>query len=244
MAKPLGRYKAITFDCYGTLIDWETGIWDAGQNLLKYNKCDTINRDLFLKEFADWETKFEAENPTTLYPSILAQVHKNIAIKYNLITSKKMDETFGNSVPHWPAFCDSSEALRRLQNHAKLFVLSNVDRASFQTSNLKLGIEFEAVFTAEEIGSYKPNTENFRYLINSLKEDFNIQPSEILHTAQSLHHDLIESAALGLDTAWIDRQRLSNGGKWGATSFVREKISPNYLFFSMSEMVTHFLDLS
>ena len=238
MSKPFSKYKAISFDCYGTLIDWETGIWDAAQALLMKNKCTSINRDLLLQEFAVWETKFESAYPKMPYPNLLSNIHENIAQKYQLISTQSMDTAFGASVPHWPAFYDTAEALRRLKNRTELFILSNVDRKSFHASNLKLGVEFTAVYTAEEIGSYKPN---FLYMIESLEKGYGIQRHEILHTAQSLHHDIVEAKAQGLNTAWIDRQQLSTGGKWGATALIEATVNPDYLFFNMSEMVDSFL---
>ena len=121
-------------------------------------------------------------------------------------------------------------------------ILSNVDRNSFSHSNKKLGIEFDAVYTAEDIGTYKPNPNNFSYMINNLRKTFNIKIDEILHVAQSMHHDLVEAKNHGLDTAWIDRQGLSRGGEWGATAKVSYLAEPDFLFFSMSEMVAAFQD--
>lgn len=244
MVNALNKYKAISFDCYGTLIDWETGIWDAAQILLMKNLSAKIDKDLFLTEFAYWETELEKQNPAMPYPELLTEVHKSIAKKYSLAASSELSAAFGHSVSNWPAFGDTADSLRKLQTRVKLFILSNVDRESFAKSNTKLGVEFADIYTAEDIGSYKPNPQNFVHMITKLKNDHGIKRTEILHTAQSLHHDLLQAEKHGLDTAWIDRQRLSKGGKWGATAEIKETVDPNFVFFSMSEMVNSFLNLN
>jgi 2-haloacid dehalogenase len=236
--KRLSDYKAMSFDCYGTLIDWETGIWNAGQPLLTANKSNTITRDTFLKTFANAETYQEATTPKMIYPDLLNMVHKSIAKTFSLTTNNQMDLIFGQSVGNWPEFTDSKKALEFLKKNTKLIILSNVDQKSFKASNQKLSAEFDAVYTAEDIGSYKPNPNNFSYMIQRLKKDFKIQLHEILHVAQSMHHDLVEARKQGLDIAWIDRQKLSTGGDWGATAKVPKLVDPEFLFFSMSEMVT------
>ena len=115
-------------------------------------------------------------------------------------------------------------------------ILSNIDRDSFAASNRKLGVAFDAVYTAEDIGSYKPSPANFRYLLRRLRDEFRVAPERILHTAQSLYHDHAPARACGLASAWIDRQRLSQGGSWGATTALDEQPKIDYLFFSMAEM--------
>ena len=236
--KRLSDYKAMSFDCYGTLIDWETGIWNAGQPLLKVNKSSAMARNTFLKTFASAETYQEAATPEMIYPELLNKVHQSIAKTFSFATNDQMDLVFGGSVRDWPEFPDSKNALKFLKKKMKLIILSNVDQKSFKASSQKLGIKFDAVYTAEDIGSYKPNPGNFSYMIHQLKKDFKIQLHEVLHVAQSMHHDLVEAQKQGLDIAWIDRQKLSTGGNWGATAKVPMLVDPEFLFFSMSEMVT------
>jgi 2-haloacid dehalogenase len=236
MPRPLTAYRALTFDCYGTLIDWESGIWDAGQPLLMANRCGDIDRETFLRAFAVAETTQERETPGMLYPDLLTRVHTTLAREFELKTTADLDRAFGASVPHWPAFPDTADALRVLKKHFKLVILSNVNRDGFAASNRKLGVAFDAVYTAEDVGSYKPNPANFRYLMDHLEADLGIKPEGILHTAQSMHHDHVQAAAHGLATAWIDRQRLSEGGNWGATAEVANRPSTDFLYFSMGEM--------
>ncbi|NCF27235.1 MAG: HAD hydrolase-like protein [Gammaproteobacteria bacterium] len=232
----LTDFKVLTFDCYGTLIDWETGIWDALQPLLMHNGCESVTRDVALQAFGMFETRQESETPDMLYPEVLTRVHPAIAGHFGLDTTSELDEVFGRSVALWPAFTDTADALRILKRHYQLVILSNIDRDGFAASNRKLGVEFDAIYTAQDIGSYKPNAANFEYLLSHLRDDLGLQSTDVLHTAQSLHHDHVPAKAHGLANAWIDRQRLSEGGHWGATAAVDEHPDTDFLYFSMMEM--------
>ncbi len=236
MNRPLTDFKALAFDCYGTLIDWETGIWDALQPLLMHNACNSVTRKSALETFARFETRQERETPDMRYPELLVRVHRALAGNLGLQSAGELDEAFGRSVPHWPAFPDTADALRILKHHFRLVILSNVNRDGFAASNSKLGVEFDAIYTAEDIGSYKPDAANFEYLLKHLQEDLGLNASDLLHTAQSLHHDHVPAKAHGLANAWIDRQGLSKGGDWGATAVVDERPDVDFLFFSMMEM--------
>jgi 2-haloacid dehalogenase len=236
MPKPLNEHQALTFDCYGTLIDWESGIWDAGQPLIAANGRDDITRETFLRAFAVAETAQEVATPDMLYPDLLTLVHGVLAREFDLKTDADRDQAFGASVPHWPAFPDSADALRVLKKHFKLVILSNVNRDGFAASSRKLGVAFDAIYTAQDVGSYKPNPRNFSFMMERLEAEHGIKPAGILHTAQSMHHDHVQAAAHGLATAWIDRQRLSEGGNWGATAEVADPPKTDFLFFSMGAM--------
>ncbi len=236
MTKRLSDFDVLTFDCYGTLIDWETGMWDAYQELLMANRRTDIDRSTMLRAHAKHESLLQAAQPRTLYPEILAETHRRVAAGFGLETQAGLDGAFGGSVPNWPAFHDTADALRRLQRHFKLVILSNVDRTSFAGSNRKLGVDFDAVYTAEEIGSYKPASHNFEYLLTHLADEFAIESARILHTAQSLFHDHVPASEIGLATAWIDRQHLSDGGDWGATALVPERPQTDFLYFTLAEM--------
>tara|TARA_Y100001934_G_C12338239_1_gene768724 strand:- start:273 stop:1001 length:729 start_codon:yes stop_codon:yes gene_type:complete len=235
MAINLRGYQVLTFDCYGTLIDWESGIWDALQPLLMANGS-AIMREEALRAFATFETEQERSTPGMLYPDLLTAVHQKIAAHFSFDTNQSLDDSFGASVPHWPAFPDTADALRILKQYYKLVILSNVNRAGLAASNRKLGVEFDAIYTAEDVGSYKPNPANFEYMLEHLKRDLGLEKSVILHTAQSMHHDHVPAKAAGLANAWIDRQRLSEGGNWGATAEVPEMPETDVIFFSMMEM--------
>jgi 2-haloalkanoic acid dehalogenase type II len=232
---PFPSYEALSFDCYGTLIDWESGIWEALRPLLNANESGAPRADV-LAEFGRIESAREAATPNMRYSSLLVVVHHDLARALGLETTDDLDLAFGASVARWPAFDDSADALRSLAERYRLVILSNVDRESFAASNQKLGVTFDAVYTAEDIGSYKPDPANFDYLLTHLAEDFQIRPESVLHVAQSLFHDHAPAKAAGLDTVWIDRQRLSNGGDWGATMPVEGPPVPDHVFFSMAEL--------
>ena len=234
MGRSLAEFEVLSFDCYGTLIDWETGIWDALQPLLG-SHGGGLSRARALAEFARQESEIERQQPTLRYPEVLAAVHAALAAANGLVTTDELDRDFGQSVPHWPAFADSAEALRRLARRYRLVILSNVDRASFAASERKLGVRFDAVYTAEDIGSYKPAPNNFQYLVAHVREDFGLGPDAILHTAQSLYHDHQPARVMGLANAWIDRQGLSRGGAWGATSSVGEHPPTDFRFYTLEE---------
>ncbi|MEM6620897.1 MAG: haloacid dehalogenase type II [Pseudomonadota bacterium] len=231
----LRDYKALTFDCYGTLIDWESGIWDALQPLWSANNCQ-IDRQTALVAFANAESKQQAATPDMLYPKILTHVHRAVAKHFDLTTNQDLDRAFGNSVAHWPAFPDSADALRILKRHYKLVILSNVNVDGFAASNRKLGVAFDAIYTAQDVGSYKPNPANFEFMLRHLKSDFGFGPEDILHTAQSLFHDHAPATPFGLAKCWIDRQNLAEGGGWGATAEVPERPEVQFRYTSMMDL--------
>jgi 2-haloalkanoic acid dehalogenase type II len=235
MRRGLLDYEALSFDCYGTLIDWESGIWAALQPLLWANDTP-VSRSDALAEFGRLETEQETETPGLRYPELLIRVHRDLARSLGLSTTDALDLAFGASVPAWPAFTDSAGALASLGSRYRLVILSNVDRDSFAASNRRLQVTFDAVYTAEDIGSYKPDPSNFDYLLRHLEDDLGVRPDSVLHVAQSLFHDHAPAKAAGLDTVWIDRQRLSAGGEWGATVPVDEPPTPDHVFFSMADL--------
>jgi 2-haloacid dehalogenase len=156
----LTEFRVLTFDCYGTLIDWESGIFTALQPLLR-KAAAPLSRDAALELFARHESAQEAETPTMLYSDVLTAVHRRLADTLGLSTSDEEDRRFGASVPDWPAFADSASSLQYLKKYYQLVILSNVDRKSFEGSNKRLGVEFDAIYTAQDVGSYKPDSANF-----------------------------------------------------------------------------------
>ncbi|MCY4056550.1 MAG: haloacid dehalogenase type II [Gammaproteobacteria bacterium] len=232
----LTDYRALSFDCYGTLIDWETGIWDALQPLIPHNPGSDLTRETALGAFAREESRQQQARPDLPYPELLSRVHRGIAKTFDLESNRDLDAAFGASVPHWPAFPDSADGLRLLGRHYKLVILSNVHREGIAASMRILGVEFDAVYTAQDIGSYKPADANFAYLLAHLKSDLSLGRSQILHVAQSLYHDHAPANRFGIANAWIDRQRLSEGGSWGATEPTETIPSTDFVYFSIGEM--------
>ena len=149
------------------------------------------------------------------YSHLLAVVYRRLAEAWGIVTTNEEAIAFAASVPSWPEFPDSVEALQYLKRYYKLVILSNVDRVSFRSSNARLKVDFDAIYTAQDIGSYKPSDRNFEYMLGKLKEDFGFDKPDILHVAQSLLHDHAPANRAGLASAWIDRRHASEG--WGAT---------------------------
>ena len=228
----LHDFQVLTFDCYGTLIDWETGLYSALQPL-RAAAAVTAPASEVLAQFAAHEVAQQAQTPAMLYPQLLAQVHRRLARDWGVTVSDAAHAAFGDSVPEWPAFADTVAALQYLKQHYRLVILSNVDRASFAASNVRLGVRFDAICTAQDIGSYKPDARNFRYLIEAVGR-LGVEPRGILHTAQSLYHDHAPAQAAGLASAWIDRRQDAEG--WGATRPPEGTPAYNFRFTSLAEL--------
>ena len=230
----LTDFRVLTFDCYGTLIDWESGLSSALQPLVaKATRGQT--HDQLLEAFALHEFAQQTETPSMPYSQLLSVVYRRLAEVWNVPVTDEEANAFGASVPDWPAFADSAEALAYLKRHYKLVVLSNVDRTSFRASNERLQVRFDAIYTAQDIGSYKPDPRNFAYLLQRLRSDFGIEKAEVLHVAQSLSHDHVPANRCDLASAWIDRRHAMKGA--GATLRVAELPRFNFRFDSMAALV-------
>jgi 2-haloalkanoic acid dehalogenase type II len=229
----LRAFKAFTFDCYGTLIDWESGIlaelkpWVAAGGR-------ALTDDQILEAFGEAESACEAATPSKLYPGILADTFRALGKRWEIPASDAQAAAFGASVPRWPTFPDSAAALAYLKQHYKLVILSNVDRASFAESNKKLQVAFDKIVTAEDVGSYKPDLGNFRRLLAEL-EKIGVRKAQVLHTAQSLFHDVVPAKSMGLKTCWINRRKDRLGG--GATVLPKGDATPDIEFPSMAALV-------
>jgi 2-haloacid dehalogenase len=228
----LRDFAVLTFDCYGTLIDWETGIYEAVRPWLERQGASATRAGI-LAAFAEAEAPQQAATPGLRYPELLARVHMSMAARFGVAPDPEAAATFGRSIAHWPAFADSAAALAYLKRHYKLVILSNVDRASFAHSDRKLGVAFNAVYTAEEIGSYKPDPRNFEYLLARLGEQ-GVAKEQILHTAESLYHDHLPAKRFGLATCWIHRRAGQPGH--GATRAPELEVTPDFRFATLAEM--------
>lgn len=229
----LRDFSVLTFDCYGTLIDWETGIERALTPWLARHG-QSYDRARALEAFGRHESAQQAETPNALYPEILAAVLGRLAAEWRLPADPDDARAFGASVRNWPAFPDSPDALAYLKRHYKLVILSNVDRASFSHSNDKLGVAFDAVYTAQDIGSYKPDSRNFDYLVSHVKADLGLAKDRILHTAQSLFHDHQQARRHGLATCWIDRGSSETDG--GAARVPDDAVAVDYRFSTLGAL--------
>jgi 2-haloacid dehalogenase len=229
----LTEFKALSFDCYGTLIDWETGLWNSLQPLVERSRID---RETALGVFGLVEPEQEHETPALPYRDILARVHAKLAERWNLKSTDAMDKAFGLSVGHWPPFPDTVEALGYLKRHYKLVILSNVDRQNFAATNKLLRVEFDAVCTAEDIGSYKPNPKNFAYLLDAIGK-LGLAKADLLHTAQSLYHDHVPAERAGIARCWINRRGDTGKGS-GASKAVSHLPKLDFEFPTLGAMAT------
>ena len=227
----LTDFDALSFDCYGTLIDWEHGLRE-GLSRVSAIDGNLLDIDDLLETYAIAEAQIEREHPAVRYPEIIARSIVATGDAYGIAVPEEVANEIGASIPAWPAFPDSAEALAQLARHYKLIILSNVDRESFAASNARLGVTFDAILTAEDIGSYKPDPRNFEALLNHLAI-MDIAPNRLLHVAQSLFHDHVPARAAGLATVWIDRRQHLPGS--GATPVPDQPVQPDWTFSSMAQ---------
>ncbi len=209
----LSDYEVLTFDCYGTLIDWESGMFEALKPLVA-KVPRPLSRDEILAAHARHESSQQLFTPAKLYRDLLAVVYKRLAEDWSVPAGWDECVAYGRSVRDWPAFPDSAEALAYLKRHYRLVILSNVDNESFAASNARLGVTFDAIYTAEDIGSYKPADRNFEYMLAKL-QTLGIGKEKVLHTAESLFHDHAPANRFGLANCWIHRRHDKDG--FGAT---------------------------
>ena len=226
----LSDFKVLSFDCYGTLIDWEAGLSRALQPLAE--RSGRPVGDL-LERYGRVEHDVEEAYPGMRYAQLLELVHERLAEELGVEPGEGEARRFSQSVGDWPAFPDSAEALAYLKQHFRLVILSNVDRASFAGSNKRLEVGFDHVLTAEEIGSYKPDLRNFRYLLDTLATE-GFGKDDLLHVAQSLFHDHAPANRLGIASAWIDR-RAGRAGS-GATPPPHPMPRFDFRFTSLEEL--------
>jgi 2-haloacid dehalogenase/putative hydrolase of the HAD superfamily len=229
----LSDFKVLTFDCYGTLIDWESGM-AAALAPIAARAPAPLSRDAILEAHARAESAQQRYTPAMPYRELLAVVCKRLAEEWRAPVTWDECLAYGRSVADWPAVPDTAEALGYLKRHFALVILSNVDNASFAHSNRKLGVAFDAVFVAEDIGSYKPSPRNFDYMLDMLARR-GIAPGHVLHVAESLFHDHGPANTAGLRSAWIHRRHAAGG--FGATMDPGTVPRYDFRFESMAALV-------
>ena len=195
----LTDFDALTFDCYGTLIDWESGMVEA-LKCLSDRAQRPLTRDQILEAHARHESSQQRYTPAKRYRDLLPIVYKRLAEEWGVHVTHEDCIEYGRSVGNWPAFEDSPGALQYLKKYFKLVILSNVDNETFQASNRRLQVEFDAIYTAEDIGSYKPSARNFEYMIEKL-EGIGVKREKILHTAESMFHSVLPPRAAAAESA-------------------------------------------
>jgi 2-haloacid dehalogenase len=217
------KYKTLTFDCYGTLIDWENGILGYLQPLLESYGVHVID-DWVLDYFAACEPEIQAEGGT--YRSVLGRVLQRFGTRLGFTPNDDTLNGFASSIEYWQPFPDTVPALRALARQYELAVVSNIDNDLFAYSAEYLGVEFAHVITAQEVGAYKPDKAVFKAALQQVRKP-------VLHVAQSRYHDIVPAAELGLDTVWINRAGAGSGN--GAARAADAE--PTWTFNTLSEFV-------
>jgi 2-haloacid dehalogenase len=202
MGIQLDQITHLTFDCYGTLIDWETGILRALRSALDPHGVKAAPERL-LQLYVLNEARLEAE-AWRPYRLVLGQTIGFIGQELGVALSSAEQARFAESLPAWPPFPDTVAALHRLGKRFRLAILSNIDDALFAQTARQLGVSFHDVITAEQVRSYKPAETHFHEALRRLK----VPAGNILHVAQSLYHDHVPARRLGFRTAWIERPSL------------------------------------
>jgi 2-haloacid dehalogenase len=229
----LTDFKALTFDCYGTLVDWESGMIEALKPLTN-KSSGNLTRDEILEAHARHESSQQIQTPAKLYRDVLATVYRRLSEEWRVATNWSDCVAYGRSIRNWPVFADTVASLKYLKQHYKLAILSNVDNESFSFSNERLGVDFNAVYTAEDCGSYKPAARNFEYMLAKLRT-IGIEKTQILHTAESLFHDHATANEQGLASCWIDRRHGQEGS--GATVALARAPRYDFRFESLGDFV-------
>lgn len=196
--------RAITFDCYGTLIDWEGGILRAIRPILAVHGVRTDDAEI-LRRYAQFEAE-EERGEYRPYRDVLAGVMNRFAARFGLVLADRERDRLAESIARWEPFSDSVSALRRLAARYRLVICSNIDDDLFEASATRLGHTedsplFERVVTAQYCRSYKPDPRHFRVALALL----DLAPGRVLHAAQSLYHDIPVAKAMGMPTAWVNR---------------------------------------
>ena len=204
------KFTHLTFDCYGTIIDWETGILSAVNPVLERHGV-SIEEAEILQLYARLEAEQEA-GAYKPYKQVLMGVMDGMGHELGFTPSEADLLALPESVGVWPPFADSVEALQRLQMGFELVILSNIDDDSFAATEAGLGVDFDEVITAQQVESYKPSLLNFQVALERLQ----VPQEQVLHVAQSLFHDHAPAKQLGFTTVWVNRRAGKAGG--GATA--------------------------
>jgi len=226
----LRRYRALSFDCYGTLIDWEKGILAFLSPLCRAEGRDWSEAHI-LEAFADTEHREQAKDPAALYPMILERCFLALADRLGLRRDLEAARAFGASVRDWPPFPDTEATLSELSHHFTLAILSNVDRGSIAASVAAIGIAPSFIVTAEDVGHYKPHRAHFDRAAALLAER-GIGREAWLHVAQSKFHDIAPARAMGIPCLWVNRRARRPGG--GATP--EAHVVPDWSLTSLAEL--------
>jgi 2-haloacid dehalogenase len=210
----LSQFEWLSFDCYGTLINWESGILGYVRPLLQ-RKGRAVSDDEILNLYSEFEPRRQ-QSPYRTYREVLTDVMRDFAVRFRVELSDDELRGLADSIRDWDPFPDTLPALRRLKSRYKLAVVSNIDDDLFAFTTPKLGVELDALVTAQQVGSYKPSVRNFEMLLERLK----IDKSKLLHVAESLFHDVAPARSMGIATVWVNRRQ---GRPAAATKLIAEQ---------------------
>ncbi|MCF8380011.1 MAG: haloacid dehalogenase type II [Bacteroidales bacterium] len=220
-------YQVLSFDCYGTLIDWKQGVLKALLSLLDEFQIEMTKEEVFLL-FLALDAELESETYRN-YKAILEEIMKGFSKKLGLNLQENDLQILSSSIPDWPLYSDTVQTLFALKEKYKLAIISNVDNDLFAKTNTQIGIEFDYVITAEDLKSYKPSVRNFTAAL----EIFGIEKENLLHCAQSIYHDIVPCSQLGIDHVWINRYNENIGE--------RMNIMPEKEFKTLAELIGYLL---
>lgn len=193
------RFEVLTFDCYGTLIDWETGILSALRRVLSAHEKN-IDDATLLKLYGDFEQRSE-QGPFSPYREVLESVVRQFGDELRFTPTLEEARSLPASLSTWQPWPDTAAALRQLKTRFRLAILSNVDDDLFALTRPKLEVEFDEVITAQQAQAYKPSLKLFELALSRI----HAPAHRVLHVGQSIYHDVIPAQALGLATVWINR---------------------------------------
>ena len=210
------QFEVLSFDCYGTLIDWESGILTGLKTILSSHKITqeiasvSIDDEHLLEMFAQQESLLEEKEYLT-YREILKKVVQAFGVQLNFIPTEAEVNSLAESIQNWEPFADTVAVLKALKKRYKLTIISNIDDDLFAYTAKKLEVDFDWIITAQQVKSYKPALQNFEVAI----ERMGIADHKLLHVAQSVYHDIIPAKSMGLSTVWVNRRKNKQGS--GAT---------------------------
>lgn len=227
----LSGIDLLTFDCYGTLIDWESGIQNALGSVLSSHGV-TISSESLLSLYAELESVAQ-KGEYRPYRDILAIVMRQLTAHLEVSIGHDESHVLANSIKDWPPFPDTREALQKLHERVKLAVISNIDDDLFEESHKQLGVTLDYVVTAEQAKAYKPSISVFEHAFKTIP----VSKERILHVAQSLYHDIAPCNEMGIRSVWVNRPGTKNG--FGATP--PASAEPNWVVESMAGLVSMLL---
>lgn len=214
------HYEWLSFDCYGTLVDWETGIYRAVSEVLEWHGVYRSRAEI-LALFSDAEPKAQQESRYLEYRQVLRRVMLGIGVELKLPFADRESNHLVDSLPLWPVFPDVIDALKVLKSRFKLAVISNTDDDLFASTARELGVDFDLVVTAQQVRSYKPDLRNFKFAATRM----GVERENWLHVAESLYHDIAPANRLGISSVWVNRA--DRGGGTRRVDAVPELVVPD-----------------